>query len=129
MTTDDTHDDKDGGRNEADHKADAGTTDNTRLTDSEISDAVADLQGWAYSEGSLTFTAQCDSPQTALDLVEAIGRAANAQDHHPDLLWSYDEVTLDLASHDVGGVTPRDIRLAETVSALTGEYGATPLGL
>jgi len=103
--------------------------DRTRLSEDEITAGVAELHGWAYSEGSLTYTAVCEPPKAALELAYAIGQAANTQDHHPDLLWSYDEVTLDLRSHDVDGVTARDLRLAETVSALTGEFGGEPLGL
>ena len=96
--------------------------DNTRLTEEQIEEGLADLPGWAFSEGSLTYTAVCESPQAALDLVAAIGQSANGQNHHPDLLWSYDEVTLDL-------VTARDLRLARAVSALSGEFDATPLGI
>lgn len=111
-------------------RADAGrAADNTRLTEEQITAGLADLPGWALSEGSLTYTAVCESPQAAINLVAAIGQAANSQDHHPDLLWSYDEVTLDLRSHDVEGVTRRDLRLARSVSALSGEFNATPLGI
>ena len=70
----------------------------------------------------------CESPQAAIELVAAIGQSANGQNHHPDLLWSYNEVTLDVRSHDVDGVTARDLRLARAVSALAGEFDATPLG-
>lgn len=107
----------------------AHADDNTRLTEEQIEQGLADLPGWAFSEGSLTYTAVCESPQAAIELVSAIGQAANAQNHHPDLLWSYDEVTLDLRSHDVEGVTARDLRLARAVSALSGEFDATPLGI
>lgn len=106
-----------------------GADDNTRLTEEQIAEGLADLPGWALSEGSLTYTAVCETPQAAINLVAAIGQAANSQNHHPDLLWSYDEVTLDLRSHDVDGVTVRDLRLARSVSALSGEFDATPLGL
>ncbi len=109
--------------------SDAPTPDDrTPLTEDQIAEGLADLPGWAFSEGSLTYTAACGNPQIAIDLVAAIGQAANSQDHHPDLLWSYDEVTLDLRSHDVDGVTRRDLRLAHSVSALSGEFDATPLG-
>ena len=107
----------------------ADADDKTRLTDEQITAGLADLPGWAFSEGSLTYTAVCETPQAAINLVTAIGQAANSQDHHPDLLWSYDEVTLDLRSHDVEGVTRRDLRLARSVSALSGEFNATPLGI
>ena len=106
----------------------ANADDNTRLTEEQIAEGLADLPGWAFSEGSLTYTAVCESPQAAIELVAAIGQSANGQNHHPDLLWSYNEVTLDVRSHDVDGVTARDLRLARAVSALAREFDATPLG-
>lgn len=107
----------------------ADADDNTRLSEEQIAAGLENLPGWAFSEGSLTYTAVCESPQAAINLVSAIGQAANSQNHHPDLLWSYDEVTLDMRSHDVDGITQRDLRLAESVTALSGEFDATPLGV
>lgn len=107
----------------------ADADDKTRLTEQQITEGIADLPGWAFSEGSLTYTAECESPQAAINLVTAIGQAANSQDHHPDLLWSYTEVTIDMRSHDVDGITPRDLRLARSITALSGEFDAKPQGV
>ena len=106
----------------------ADRDDKTPLADDEVTARIADLPGWAFSEGALTYTAVCETPQAAIDLVTAIGQSANSQNHHPDVLWSYTEVTLDMRSHDVDGITERDIRLATAVSALAGEFDAKPAG-
>jgi 4a-hydroxytetrahydrobiopterin dehydratase len=62
----------------------------------------------------------------AQELADQIGRLAEEAGHHPDLLlgWGYLEVRL--SSHDVGGITRRDLRLARQVSAAAGEAGAHP---
>ena len=44
-----------------------------------------------------------------------VASLAEAQDHHPDMLVQYGSVTLTLSSHDAGGITPRDFRLAQTI--------------
>ena len=44
--------------------------------------------------------------------VNKIAAAAEAANHHPDILINYNKVTLTLVSHDSGGVTQRDIRMA-----------------
>ena len=62
---------------------------------------------------------------SALDLVDAIGAAAEAADHHPDLRLSWGRVDVTLSSHDVGGVTQRDVRLAREISDLAGARGAS----
>ncbi|MFC5010252.1 VOC family protein [Nocardioides plantarum] len=63
---------------------------------------------------------------TGVRLVEAIGEAAATADHHPDVDLTYAAVDVRLSSHDVGGVTQRDVRLAREISAAAGRLGATP---
>jgi 4a-hydroxytetrahydrobiopterin dehydratase len=53
---------------------------------------------------------------TGLALVNAIGAAADELDHHPDVDLTYPSVTVRLTSHDVGGVTSRDVELARRIS-------------
>lgn len=62
---------------------------------------------------------------TAVRLVDAIALAAEEMDHHPDLDLSYGRLDVRLISHDVDGVTSRDVVLARTVSELAGAAGAT----
>lgn len=62
----------------------------------------------------------------AVKLVDAIALAAEQMDHHPDLDLSYGRLDVRLISHDVGGVTSRDVRLARTISELAQAAGATP---
>jgi 4a-hydroxytetrahydrobiopterin dehydratase len=63
---------------------------------------------------------------TAVRLVDAITLAAEEMDHHPDLDLSYGRLDVRLISHDVGGVTSRDVALARTISELARDAGATP---
>ena len=59
-----------------------------------------------------------------LDLVNQIGEHAELMNHHPDVDLSYPAVAVRLSSHDVGGVTQRDVRLARTISGLAASLGA-----
>ncbi|HVX53129.1 VOC family protein [Nocardioides sp.] len=63
---------------------------------------------------------------SAQALAAAIGEAAEEDNHHPDLLVGWGYVEARLASHDVGGVTRRDLRLAHRISALARDAGAHP---
>jgi 4a-hydroxytetrahydrobiopterin dehydratase len=62
---------------------------------------------------------------TALRLVDRVGAEAEAADHHPDLDLTWGRLDVRLSSHDVGGVTARDVRLARRVTELAAEAGAT----
>lgn len=60
---------------------------------------------------------------TALRLVDAVGAEAEAMNHHPDLDLRYGQLHVRLFSHDVSGVTPRDVRLARRISELAAGLG------
>ena len=51
-----------------------------------------------------------------MEFVNKIAVAAEAANHHPDIAISYNKVTLALVSHDSGGITQRDIRMAGKIN-------------
>lgn len=85
----------------------------------------AGLDDWRLLRSTLHARFATGDFGTGLRLVAAIGAAAEAAGHHPDLDLSYPHLGVRLSSHDVGGVTGRDIHLARTISTLAGEVGAT----
>ena len=89
------------------------------LTPTEIADAA--LADWQQDGETLTARFATGDFATGLDLVNRIGAAAEAANHHPDLTLTYPEVGVTLYSHDVGGITSRDIDLARVIS----EHAAT----
>ncbi|MGO1226187.1 MAG: 4a-hydroxytetrahydrobiopterin dehydratase [Brachybacterium sp.] len=84
------------------------------LSSTEIADAA--LEGWQQDGETLTAGFATGDFATGLDLVNRIGAAAEKANHHPDLTLTYPEVTVTLTSHDVGGVTSRDLELARVIS-------------
>jgi 4a-hydroxytetrahydrobiopterin dehydratase len=56
-------------------------------------------------------------------LVETIGRVADAANHHPDVDLRYGGVTVRLWSHDVDGLSDRDVALARAISAAARNLG------
>ena len=58
---------------------------------------------------------------TGVELIEAIGELADAADHHPDVDLRYAGVTVRLFSHDVMGLSERDVELARGISAAARE--------
>lgn len=81
------------------------------------------LDDWRILYSTLTARFATGDFATGLRLVEAIGAAAEAVHHHPDVDLAYPRVDVRLTSHDVGGVTPRDIRLARRISEIAAELG------
>jgi 4a-hydroxytetrahydrobiopterin dehydratase len=95
----------------------------TKLTGQQIADEK--LDGWAYLLDGLQTRIATPDFATGLALVNAIGAAAEEADHHPDLDLRYTSVDIRLTSHDTGGVTGRDIRLARRISELAAAAGLT----
>jgi 4a-hydroxytetrahydrobiopterin dehydratase len=86
-----------------------------RLTDDEIRRRLETLPGWELAEGKVGKEYRFDDFRQAIAFVNRVADAADAADHHPDIHNTYDRVRLDLHTHSEGGVTDKDLALAETV--------------
>jgi 4a-hydroxytetrahydrobiopterin dehydratase len=84
------------------------------------------LDGWAYLLGGLQTRIRTPDFAAGLAVVDAVGAVAAELDHHPDLDLRYTHVDVRLTSHDVGGVTDRDVRLARAISAIAAGAGLVP---
>jgi 4a-hydroxytetrahydrobiopterin dehydratase len=60
---------------------------------------------------------------TGVALVDAIGKLADAANHHPDIDLRYRGVTVRLTTHDVDGLSGRDVQLARRISTVARELG------
>lgn len=60
---------------------------------------------------------------TGLAFVERIGASAEEMDHHPDITLTFSDVVVSLRSHDVGGITSRDLRLATRIGEHADDLG------
>ena len=58
-----------------------------------------------------------------VDLVVRIGALADAANHHPDVDLRYPSVTVRVSTHEVGGLSERDVALAREISAAAAELG------
>ncbi|MDX6200051.1 MAG: 4a-hydroxytetrahydrobiopterin dehydratase [Actinomycetota bacterium] len=56
-------------------------------------------------------------------LIDEVGRLADEANHHPDVDLRYKGVTVRLSSHDLGGLSERDVALARAISAAARELG------
>lgn len=81
------------------------------------------LTGWTVRDGCLHTACETPDFASALMIVNQIGAAAEAADHHPDLELGWGRVAVSLVSHDVSGLTSRDLRMARTVSQILGGEG------
>jgi 4a-hydroxytetrahydrobiopterin dehydratase len=89
-----------------------------RLSDEQIKTELTRLSGWSVVNGKLHKDFVFD------DFVEAFGfmtRAAihiEKMNHHPEWFNVYNKISVDLTTHDAGGITQNDIALARTLNSL-----------
>jgi 4a-hydroxytetrahydrobiopterin dehydratase len=94
-----------------------------KLTATEVREAPG-LEDWRHLLYGIRARFRTGDFATGLALVDRIGAAAEAAGHHPDISLTYPEVIVTLSSHDVGGITSRDLDLARTISGFAAEAGA-----
>ncbi|MFI6925405.1 4a-hydroxytetrahydrobiopterin dehydratase [Nonomuraea spiralis] len=92
-----------------------------KLTGPQI--AQEGLTGWAHLLRGLQTRIHTETFAAGLALVDAVGAVAEEMNHHPDLDLRYTHVDVRLTSHDAGGVTGRDVRLARAISTLAADAG------
>ncbi len=95
-----------------------------RLADEDIRQALTHLKGWEQRDNALTRAFQFPSFADAMTFVNRIAQVAEQANHHPDITINYNRVTLALTSHDSGGVTERDIKLAARICDLSDRLAA-----
>jgi len=88
------------------------------LSDEEVARALVELEGWTGDRAAITRTVRLPGFPVAIAVVDRVAEAAEELNHHPDIDVRYATLTFRLSSHDVGGVTDRDLRLAARIDAI-----------
>ncbi len=89
-----------------------------KLLPARMDAALDELPEWHLKEPAIARTYTFADFDASMAFVNAVAAEANAQNHHPDIAIAWNKVTISTWSHDVGGLTERDIRLAHAVDAL-----------
>jgi 4a-hydroxytetrahydrobiopterin dehydratase len=89
-----------------------------KLTPQEIDDALARLDGWRLVEGKLHRELRFGSFVHAFGFMASVALVAESMNHHPEWRNVYDRVSIDLTTHDAGGISHKDVTLAERIDAL-----------
>ncbi len=76
--------------------------------------------GWELSDGKLHRELTFADFSEAFAFMTRVALAAEKADHHPDWSNSWNTVTIDLVSHDAGGLTDRDLDMAKAINGLVG---------
>jgi 4a-hydroxytetrahydrobiopterin dehydratase len=91
-----------------------------RLSEEEIEERLAGLDGWARADDAIRKTFELDDFRGSVDFVNRLTEDAEEMNHHPDLEISWNKVTATVTTHSEGGLTANDFELARRIQARTG---------
>jgi 4a-hydroxytetrahydrobiopterin dehydratase len=91
------------------------------LDDRTIDERLGALDGWRREGDEIVIDRKLPDFGAAMAFVNAVADAAEAADHHPDILvHDFNEVRVRVTNHSAGGLTQADFDLAATIDALPG---------
>lgn len=90
------------------------------LDDRSIEQAVDALSGWDFDREDHTLVRDFvfSNFEEALEFINHVGLVAEELDHHPEIYNVYNRVSLALSTHDVCGITDKDLELARRIDFL-----------
>jgi 4a-hydroxytetrahydrobiopterin dehydratase len=94
------------------------------MSEAEIQAALAQAPEWSELNGAIQRTFQFKDFPEAMRFVNQVAAAAEADQHHPDILIRWNKVTLTLSTHDASGITEKDFALAKKVDGMMGAGAA-----
>jgi 4a-hydroxytetrahydrobiopterin dehydratase len=84
-----------------------------------ISEALANLPLWQKEDKSIVRHISAANFVAAVGIINAIAILAEQLDHHPDvLLFGWNKLKITLSTHDQGGLTELDFKLAKKIEDL-----------
>jgi len=92
------------------------------LSAEALEKATEGLPGWELASGELVRVMEFKDFVAAMEFVNGVAHKAEAAGHHPDIDIRYNKVRLALVTHDSGGITAKDVEMAQ---ALSSDGGAT----
>jgi 4a-hydroxytetrahydrobiopterin dehydratase len=91
-----------------------------QLTDEERAEALDALGEWDFDDARDAITRQFlfSDFSEAFAFMTRVALLAEVQDHHPEWLNVWNRVDILLTTHDAGGLSARDVKLATAIEAL-----------
>ena len=89
-----------------------------RVSEAEIIEELKKLEGWNVKDNKLHKEFQFDSFNQAFGFMTRAAMEIEKMNHHPEWFNVYNRITIDLTTHDAGGITNNDLNLARILNSL-----------
>ncbi len=88
------------------------------LTPEMVQEGLRSLPHWQLEGKEIVRRYEFPDFAAAMVFVNQVAEKAETAGHHPDIDIRYNKVRLALVSHDLGGVTQRDMKMARAIDSL-----------
>ena len=95
-----------------------------KLSADQVAEKLKALPGWEYKNNAISKMFKFKEFTHGIEFVQKIAEIAEAADHHPDIAINYTRVTFSCSTHTDGGVTDKDIKLAQNIEMAFNERDA-----
>jgi len=89
-----------------------------KLTSDQIQKELENLSGWSVVDGKLHKEFQFEDFNQAFGFMARAAMYIEKLNHHPEWANVYNKISIDLTTHDAGGITGNDINLARFLNSL-----------
>ncbi len=92
-----------------------------KLSETERTDSIKQLLGWELLQGrdAITKSFKFKTFNQAFGFMTQVALIAEKLNHHPEWFNVYNRVDITLSTHDAGGLTELDIKLAEKINKVS----------
>ncbi len=89
-----------------------------KLSQTDIDEELKNLPGWSVVNEKLHKEFQFDSFNQAFGFMTRAAMEIEKMNHHPEWFNVYNKITIELTTHDAGGITKNDVNLAKILNSL-----------
>ena len=90
------------------------------LSDSAVQQALADMPGWRVEAGEITRQFRFKDFVEAFGFISQVATLQEQMDHHATITNTWADVKISLSTHSEGGITEKDLQLAQKISERAG---------
>lgn len=88
-----------------------------KLGHEQISEKLKSLAGWELKGDTITKRYKFKEFMDGIRFINRIAEIAESMDHHPDIAINYTRITFSCSTHDQGGITEKDFKLAGEIES------------
>ncbi|MDX5584214.1 MAG: 4a-hydroxytetrahydrobiopterin dehydratase [Aureibaculum sp.] len=89
-----------------------------KLSESEIKKQLEKLPNWEYIDNAIETSLEFATFKDSFSIMTRIAFEVEAQNHHPEWFNVYNKLSIRLSTHDAGGVSEKDFKLAHTIEGI-----------